>query len=38
MNGAIVKLAREKGISVSVNEIMTGLIKAKEAIAAAVRV
>lgn len=34
LNGAIVKLAREKGISVPVNETITGLIKAKEALAA----
>jgi 2-dehydropantoate 2-reductase len=38
LNGAIVKLAREKGISVPVNETMTGLIKTKEALAAAARV
>jgi len=34
LNGAIVKLAQEKGISVPVNETMTALIKAKEALAA----
>jgi len=34
LNGAIVKLAQEKGISVPVNETITALIKAKEALAA----
>ena len=33
LNGAIVKLAREKGISVPVNETITNIIKAKEAMA-----
>lgn len=33
LNGAIVKLAQEKGISVPANEIITALIKAKEALA-----
>jgi len=33
LNGAIVKLALEKGISVPTNEIITALIKAKEALA-----
>jgi 2-dehydropantoate 2-reductase len=34
LNGAIVKLAQEKGISVPVNRTITALIKAKEALAA----
>ncbi|NTW67942.1 MAG: 2-dehydropantoate 2-reductase, partial [Nitrospirae bacterium] len=34
LNGSIVKLAQEKGISVPVNETITALIKAKEALAA----
>ena len=34
LNGAIVNLAREKNLSVPVNEIITRLIKAKEALAA----
>jgi 2-dehydropantoate 2-reductase len=33
LNGAIVKLAQEKGISVPANEIVTALIKAKETLA-----
>ena len=33
MNGAIVRLAHQKGISVPVNETITLLIKAKEALA-----
>ncbi len=33
LNGAIVKLAQEKGISVPVNETITNLIKAKEVLA-----
>jgi 2-dehydropantoate 2-reductase len=33
LNGAIVRLAREKGISVPMNETITALIKAKETIA-----
>ena len=33
LNGAIVRLAREKGISVPVNETITDIIKAKEALA-----
>jgi len=33
LNGAIVRLAREKGISVPVNETITAIIKAKEKIA-----
>jgi 2-dehydropantoate 2-reductase len=34
LNGAVVRLAAEKGISVPVNETITALIKAKEALAA----
>ena len=34
LNGAVVRLAREKGISVPVNETITNIIKAKEALAA----
>ena len=34
LNGAIVRLAREKGISVPVNETITNIVKAKEALAA----
>jgi 2-dehydropantoate 2-reductase len=34
LNGAIVRLAREKGISVPVNETITNIIKTKEALAA----
>ncbi len=33
LNGAIVRLAREKALSVPVNETITGLVKAKEALA-----
>lgn len=33
LNGAVVKLAREKGIAVPVNETITNIIKAKEALA-----
>jgi 2-dehydropantoate 2-reductase len=33
LNGAIVRLAREKGISVPINETITALIKVKETIA-----
>lgn len=35
LNGAIVRLAREKGISVPVNETITAIIKAKETLAQA---
>jgi 2-dehydropantoate 2-reductase len=34
LNGAIVRLAREMSISVPVNETITALIKAKEALVA----
>ena len=34
LNGAIVKLAQEKGVPVPVNETVTGLIRAKEALSA----
>jgi 2-dehydropantoate 2-reductase len=34
LNGAVVRLAREKGISVPVNETITNIIKAKEALSA----
>jgi 2-dehydropantoate 2-reductase len=37
LNGAIVKLAREKGIRVPVNETITGLLRAKEALTAAAK-
>ncbi len=37
LNGAIVRLAREKGVFVPVNETITGLIKTKEALASAAR-
>ncbi len=38
LNGAIVRLAKEKGISVPVNEIITGIIMAKEALRAATNI
>jgi len=36
LNGAIVKLAGEKGLSVPVNETITSLMKAKEAMSAGI--
>jgi len=38
LNGAIVNLAREKGIRVPVNETITGLLRAKEALTAAAKI